>query len=153
MSMLGGLGFGGGDSTPGAAAGAPEAAGLSPFQAGQQVLGGGENAVDDVKGRAKQALSTDKIGDVEATTRNAAASLGNPDTAMSDNVKNSIKGMTDMALTGGKTLAGDAVGFLGGGAPAPGKLEQSLNGGLQSLLSTVAPATPVREAISLAKRS
>ncbi len=72
---------------------------------------------------------------------------------MAENVKNALSGLKDLALTGAKNLGGDAAGFLATGAPpAAGKLEQSLNGGLQNLLKTVAPTPSVSEVLALAKR-
>jgi hypothetical protein len=115
--------------------------------------GGGEDSLGSVQGRAKKALNSDKIGDVEATTRAAAASMGNPDTATADSARSALSGIKDMALSGGKSLVGDAVGFMsGGGSPASGNLGSMLEGGVSSLASTMTPATPVKEAISLARQ-
>lgn len=155
MSGLSGLGLGfGGGETPGGTGAAPDAGGLSPMDAGKQLLGGEEESpFDDVKKKAKGALSVDNIGNVEAQTRAAADSVGNADRAVAEQVGSAFKGMTGIALTGAKNLAGDGAGSLVGGAPPPaGKLEEALGGGISKLMSFAAPGVPVKEALQIAKQ-
>jgi len=126
--------------------------GLTPVEAGKTIINQVQSTFDEVKGKAKQAISTDNIGSVEASTQAAAAGIQNPDRATVDAVRGAFKGMTDLAGAGAKNLVGDAAGFLaGGGAPPPGHLEKSLEGGFQNLMTFMAPQVPVKQAMDMAK--
>lgn len=166
------LGMGGDTAAPGAAAAlaggtsaglapapglgvAPEVGtelqGLTPVEAGKQVVGQIQSTFDEVKGKAKQALSTENIGSVDASTQAAAAGIQNPDKATADAIRGAFNGGMELAKTGAKNLIGDAAGAISGGAPMPGRLEKSLEGGFQNLLTFMAPQVPVKEAMAMAK--